>query len=102
MVFIHSGHNLNTVQASKPTESQPAHEVIAMKEMMADLLRQIKEIKVTLQQKPRRKTPSRQWCPQTPSRCRKDNLDICWYHQTYGDQAKKCKPHCKYTSDQEN
>ena len=95
LVFMHSNHDINTVQVSKPTESQPINEIKAMKEMMMDLQRQLKEMRVTKRQG---RTPSYQRRPRIPSRCRNDDADVCWYHQRYGEQAKKCRPHCKFTS----
>ena len=88
MVFMHSNHIINTVQASKPTELQPANEIKAMKEMMADLQKQrdeghsMAEAKENNAQSPA--TPTN-----LPCRCRNDNLDIYWYNQMYDDQAKK-------------
>ena len=43
LVFMHSNHNINTVKAPKPTEPQPVNEIKAMKEMMADLQKQLKD-----------------------------------------------------------
>ena len=66
MVFMHSNHNSNTVQAPKLTESQPANEIKAMKEMMADLQKQLEEMKVTKKQRLKSRTPSRQRRPRSP------------------------------------
>ena len=51
LVFTHSSHNINTVQAPTPTESQPTNEIKAMKEMMVDLQKQLNEMKVTKRQR---------------------------------------------------
>ena len=40
LVFMHSNHNINTIQAPKLTESQLNDEIKAMKAMMADLQNQ--------------------------------------------------------------
>ena len=101
LVFERSS-NMNTVQAPTSTESQTTKELQAMKEMMADLQKQLQEMTVTRRQRPRDRTHSHQRRPRTPSNHRIDDSDICWYHQTFGDQAKKCKPHWKFTSAPEN
>jgi hypothetical protein len=44
-----------------------------------------------------RRSPSRpgRSCGRTPCPY-KDNSNICYYHTTYGDQARKCKPGCQW------
>ncbi len=34
-------------------------------------------------------------CQKTPGPY-KDDSDICYYHTTYGEQARKCKPACQW------
>jgi hypothetical protein len=45
----------------------------------------------------RRRSPSRQGRSrkETPGPYKEDD-DICYYHYTYGDQARKCKPGCQW------
>ncbi len=45
----------------------------------------------------RRRSPSCQGrsCRKTPGPY-KDDSDICYYHTTYGEQARKCKPGCQW------
>ncbi len=45
----------------------------------------------------RRRSPSRQGrsCRKTLGPY-KDNSDICYYHTTYGEQVRKCKPGCQW------
>ena len=59
LVFERSS-NMNTVQAPTSSESQTTKELRAMKEMMADLQKQLQEIKVTRQRRLRDRTHSRQ------------------------------------------
>ena len=100
LVFERS-NNITSVQ-TPTSESQTTKELRAMKEMMADLQKQLHEMKVTRRQRPRDRTHSRHRRPRTPSNHRTNDADICWYHQTFGDQAKKCRPHCKFTAAPEN
>jgi hypothetical protein len=45
----------------------------------------------------RRRSPSRQGRSrkETPGPYKEDD-DICYYHYTYGDRARKCKPGCQW------
>jgi hypothetical protein len=46
-----------------------------------------------------RRSPSRQGrsCRKTPGPYKEDS-DICYFHATYGDKARKCKPGCLWTA----
>ena len=72
LVFERS-NNITSVQA--PTsESQTTKELRAMKKMMADLQKQLREMKVTRRQRPRDRTHSRHRRPRTPSYQRRRHL----------------------------
>ena len=102
LVFERS-NNITSVQISISTESQTAKELRAMKEMMANLQKQLHEMKVTRRPRSRDRMHTRHRRPRTPSNQRTNDPEICWYHQTFGDRAKKkCKPHCKFPSASEN
>ena len=88
LVFERS-HKITSVQASISTESQTAKELRAMKEMMANLQKQLHEMKVIRRPRSRDRMHSRHRCPRTPSNHRTNDPDICWYHQTFGDRTKK-------------
>jgi hypothetical protein len=44
-----------------------------------------------------RRSPSRPGCSRrkTPGPYKEDS-DICYFHTTYGDKARKCKPECQW------
>lgn len=61
-------------------------------EILQNLIKEVKEIKIQLDNKPRSR-----------SRSRKRDSKLCWYHEKYQDKAKHCVAPCSYKNpDTEN
>lgn len=72
-----------------------------LQQAVADLQQQLKDIRILLSRKPRDPRPTtNNWRQRTRSTSRDRRIDpeLCWYHQRFGDRAKRCSAPCKYGS----
>ena len=65
---------------------------------VADLRKEIQEIKALLRGRADDKTPAKPRArSKTPaSRVEAQDSSVCWYHAKFGDKAQKCRPDCTY------
>lgn len=78
------------------TTSLPSPQLLAEMQQLRTEVRQLQNAVRTLfrQSRGHSTSRSRQSSPAPPST---DDSSVCWYHQTYGEAAKKCKSPCLYT-----
>ena len=69
--------------------TQPS-ELEQLRTQVATLTKAVNSLKRQRHNSFRRHSPSPAWQPHQPP----PNTDLCWYHYTYGDQARKCTPPC--------
>ncbi|CAE1167705.1 unnamed protein product [Acanthosepion pharaonis] len=95
LVFAQFDHSVNAVHATDIAKHE-RYEPSKTERALADLQRQIQEIQISLRPRTRESTPSRR--RRTPSRERQSDQGVCWFHRTFGDGARNCRPPCTHPS----
>ncbi|CAE1315725.1 unnamed protein product [Acanthosepion pharaonis] len=80
-------HSVNAVRAPDIAKHE-RYEPSKTERALADLQRQIRELQISLRPRTRTSTPSRR--RRTPSRERRSDQGVCWFHRTFGDEARNC------------
>ncbi|CAE1270085.1 unnamed protein product [Acanthosepion pharaonis] len=101
LVFAQFDHSVNVVHPPD-TAKHERHERNETEQALADLQRQIREIQISLRQRTKKPTPSRQQRSRTPSRERRSDQGMCWFHRTFGDRARNCRTPCTHPSARRN
>lgn len=78
------------------TASPPSPQFLAEIQQLRTEVRQLQNSVRTLSRQSRGRSTSRSR-QSSPAPHSTDDSSMCWYHQTYGEAAKKCKSPCSYT-----
>ena len=78
------------------TASPPSPQLLAEIQQLRTEVRQLQNSVRTLSRQSRGRSTSRSR-QSSPAPHSTDDSSMCWYHQTYGEAAKKCKSPCSYT-----
>ncbi|XP_071834144.1 uncharacterized protein [Apostichopus japonicus] len=73
-------------------------EVQQLSEQVRELTAQIASLKSEVRERSRSRSRSRQRFNSQSNNTSNVDSDICWYHQSFGDKARKCRAPCKYPS----
>ena len=79
--------------------SSRSSELSELKQVVADLTKQVQSLttKVQQQERGRSRSRSRSNRSRSSSRTEEHTGEHCWYHWKYGTKAAKCRPPCTFT-----
>lgn len=96
------GSTLNNVR-TQPSNAPSTSTTSTSDPMMAAICEQLAALRMDFKRsRPQHRSRSRSRRRQSRSRTRSPSPLMCWYHETFGDQARKCTPPCSFKKEQGN
>lgn len=95
IIEVNDQSQISACSTSAPNTTQ-------IEEVLANLTRQIDELKTSFKQNGRQRTRSRHGNSSNTrgrSKSRGTDSGICWYHTKFKKDAQKCRPPCKFSSE---